>query len=634
MGFDVQLAFDTETPFQSDWQGLNANHSVLPGYGLTAEQKLIEWDRIERSGVKVVSTWYDVDWAWPSGYPTGSPDYTTARMLEVYEFLGAMQARGVKVMVKMGWHFPQNIGKNSAPPGITPTPTNEATFAAWVSESLHQFINVRGFTNVIGCFFFTEPNVVQIGTIPGGYADAKEYYAHIVTLVRDKIVTDDASRTPIRPQVMLCGPSEFSFTADTWTEYLKANIDGVLDGYSAHSYCETPGFLPFGWLAGGTNCAQYQAWIDLFENWADDANPEPLYADEGGFLVGTDADTTGYRGTADCGWQWCRLIEGHMQAGARASFIWLLFDQPILGDIVTGPVLKYGTTPWVKTDSVTVKPSWQAISMMANLTGGGGGTELYRNTNASATLHGTAVWIPQGVKNATHPDGEWSFVMINEGVAQDVQISLSASIGGRTLYRYVYSGEHVPVPADDSLKPWDRQVAGVTTTIPNTRLPGHSVVIWSTMNIAAPDAPTNLALTARTSSGSTSYGLAMNLAFGNPTNVIAPRNSWCKGASGDGWWQAEWDEAVDIDTVKLALVATTDGVVFATYADISEPTPLSDYTIEYWDGADWVEVVSVTGNTSPNREHAFTPVSTTKLRVNPLSSYATAHINNVGIYGP
>jgi hypothetical protein len=85
--------------------------------------------------------------------------------------------------------------------------------------------------------------------------------------------------------------------------------------------------------------------------------------------------------------------------------------------------------------------------MMANLTGGGGGTGLYRCTGGTSTLHGTGVWVPFGVKNTVNPRGEWTFVVINEGVALDVKIRVPASIGGRNLYRYTYSGEYVPPAA-------------------------------------------------------------------------------------------------------------------------------------------------------------------------------------------
>jgi hypothetical protein len=89
---------------------------------------------------------------------------------------------------------------------------------------------------------------------------------------------------------------------------------------------------------------------------------------------------------------------------------------------------------------------------------------------------------------------------------------------------------------------------------------------------------------------------------------------------------------VPIGRFELAFVGTTAGVVYATYTDTSTPAPLADYTIEYWNGAAWVQVVSVAGNAQPNRTHTITPVTTTKVRINATSAAATAQINNIAPY--
>ena len=630
-GFDAQLTFDVVTPFQTAWMGDSANYSALPGYGLTTQQAQADYARVCLSGVKNVSTWYDMGWAYTAGYPTGSPNWTSTNMQWFYDFLAAMQSCGVNVMIKMGWLFPQNISLSSSVPSATPTPANETSFVTWVSESLNQFINVRGYTNVIGCFFFTEPSTVQYGSIPAGYASPQAYYAHIVSAVQTQIVSDDGGRTPIRPRILLTGPSEQSFTTDPWIQYLKANTSGLFDGYSFHSYRNTAAFPPLG--IGGSDT--YAAWISFFNGIVTDASPQPLAADESGFIIGGDQDTSGYRATSDAGWQWIRLVDGHMQAGCGSSYIWLLGDQPILGDPVTGPVLLYGTTGYIK-EGNAVKPSWYAYSMHANLTGGGGigGTKLYRNTaGGTSTLHGTGVFIPFGVKNTVSVGGEWSFVVINEGTAIDVPIAMNASIGNRTVYRYTYSGEIPPVAATNPayLIPWDQEYTNVTTSIPQSRIPGHSVVIFSTMNIAAPPSQ-NLALAATATADQIGQGMPGNAILGNPSNVINDRNGWRKADDSPHWLQLTWPSPVTVGRLELAFVATTPGAVYATYADTSTPAPLASYTVQYWNGSAWVTVATVSGNTQPNVEHVFSPVSTTAIRLNALSAAATAFVNNIGAF--
>lgn len=628
--YDSRLMVDFSAPFQNNWLGLSGDYALIAGqasYGLSPAQITAEWDRVARSGVKTVSTWCDQSWSMPT-YPAGSPNWTSSDMTGFWAGVQAMKDRGINVAIRAGWHFPQNVGALSGAAPITPTVPQEAIYASWVSELLNQAINVRGFTNVTICQFFTEPTT-SMGTIPGGYPQPWDYYAHIATVARDKIVTDDAGRTPIRPRITLLGPGEFSYTADPWLEGVKAAAPAVLDAYAGHSYFDQPIFAPFAW--GAINAADYATWIALFTDWVADASPKPLYVDESGFLLfatGGPADTLGYYNTADAGWQWLRQVDGHMQAGAAASWIWLLADQPILG-----AVLKNGTYRW-KVDSDAAKPSWQAMSLHANLTGGGPGTRVSRAVNGTSTLHGTGVFIPFGVKNAVNPAGEWTVVIINEGAATDVRVALAGlNLTGRTVYRYVYSGEQVPVPATDQayLKPWDQRITGVETEFPTTRCPAKSVVFLTTMNIAAPTSE-NLALTATVTATSTGFGDPRNVAKNNPTNVIGARNSWRKATDASQSLTLTWPAAVSLSRLELAFVGTTTGVVYATGVDTTSPAPLADYTIEYFNGSTWVLLVSVTGNALPNRTHAFAPVSTTAIRLNATSAAATAQVNNVGVY--
>lgn len=622
---DARLQVDFSSAVQSNWMGLSADYALIaaqPSWGLSAPQIATEWDRVARSGVKVVSTWCDQSWAMPS-YPTGVADWTTAAMVGFFAGIQAMQDRGVKVFLRLPWHFPQNIGALSGAAPITPTPANEATCAQWISDLLNQVFNVYNFTAVTGVQFFTEPTS-QIGTIPGGYATDKAYYAHVITVFRDKIVADDGSRTPIRPRIKLAGPGEFSYTTDPWLQAVPPAAPGVLDLGTAHSYFDQPGFAPFGWSP--SNAADYATWISRFSGWAADFNP--LYADEGGFLTGGSTDSTGYRATADAGWQWVRQVDGHMQAGVALSMIWLLADQPILG-----AVLQYGTYRWA-VDSNAVKPSWYAISMHANLTGGGTGTKVYRCSTGTSTIHGTGVFIPFGVKNTVNPAGEWTIVVINEGAAADIKVAMSAlNLSGRTVYRYSYSGETPPVAASDPayLKPWDQRITGVSTELPTTRHPANSVVIFSTMDIADATAE-NLALTATATATSTGFGTPGNVGRGNPSNVIGSRNSWRKATDASQTLTLTWPSAVTVARVELAFVGTTAGVVYGTGVDTSSPAPLADYTLQYWDGATWQTLATVTANALPNRTHTFGAVSTTALRLNATSAAATAALNNFGVY--
>jgi hypothetical protein len=632
---DQSIIFDNAAPFQSDWLGVGANYMGFVEFAqlaLTAQQKAAEYQRAYNSGIKIASTWCGQDWAYAT-YPTGSADWNSASMLAFYTWLQAMKDFGIMVILKTGWHFPNDVCGISTPlaPSCTPTPTNETTWKTWVSELLNQTINVRGFTNIYAAQFFTEPNVAG-GPIPGGYTPV-QYYSHLISIARAQIAADDASRTPILPRIKIIGPSEFSFTTDEWTEDLIANNPSLVDIYAAHSYCDVPTFGPLGLTA--SNCPAYSAWNALFANWAGDTDPKGIIADEGNMLVGGDDDSVGYRATADAGMQWCRLIDGHMQAGCKSSLFWMLQDQKWVG---TDPYQQEFGIAHFSDDSTlnAAKPSWRALSMHANLTGGGNGTSLCRAKNDTATIHGTGVQIPFGVRLAS-TDGEHSFVLINEGPAFGVKIRLTDVIPpgaagqyGRTFYRHTYTGEY-PAPATAELVAWDQKYDNVQRDFPVNVVPGHSVVIYSTIPLAAPTAP-NLALDATATSDSTGFGAPENVCDGNFTNVSASRNGWRKGTDAPAPVILEWPTAVTFSRLELAFVGTTDGVVWADYATTAAPAPLADYTIEYWNGSAYVEIDDVIGNTDPNATHTFASITATRLKVTANSAAATAQINNIGVY--
>ena len=135
-----------------------------------------------------------------------------------------------------------------------------------------------------------------------------------------------------------------------------------------------------------------------------------------------------------------------------------------------------------------MKPSWYSFSLLANLTGGGGGTKLYRCTGGTPKLHGTAAFIPFGVKRTANPDGEFSFAVVNEGEAKTLSVKIGSGITSpRTFYRYVYNGTKAPTPASNPayLLPWDQQYTMITGAIPANAIPSQSVVVYSTINLQA-----------------------------------------------------------------------------------------------------------------------------------------------------
>jgi hypothetical protein len=244
VGQKLSLGFSLTNPFQTNWRGVCADYmgfAAFPLLGETGPQQTAEFDRAALSGIKMARTWYDFSWPLAT-YPTGVADFNSATMGYFYTWLTAMQTRGINVVLNMGWHFPGDVGGvlNSA---SAPTVANETAWKGIVSSSLGQFINVRGYTNIVACVFFTEPENGDSTPIPGGYASKQAYYAHLVSIARAQIAADDASRTPILPRVLLLGAQED--TADgthPYLDYIIANNASDYDVYTMHMYCEQPNF--------------------------------------------------------------------------------------------------------------------------------------------------------------------------------------------------------------------------------------------------------------------------------------------------------------------------------------------------------------------------------------------------------
>lgn len=634
----TSLTFDNGNPFQLNWLGVGANYmgfTSFAEFALSSATKTAEWDRAQLSGIKIARTFYDVAWAFGASYPTGPASYTTSNMLALYEWIAAMKARGINVLLNTAWSFTGGITGpfTGATSIVTPTPTMEAAWAQWLSDSLHQMINVRGYTNVVGLVLFTEPNLgAAAEPIPGGYT-GQQYYVHMLDVLDTKIRTDDATRTPIRSSIKIIAGNEQTTANDDWLEYVAANDGGDADVLSAHSYIISPTFAPLG--LAGNNDLSHSALITRFQNYVSDAGARPMWVDEGGTVIGGDTDSTGYRSTADAGWQMIKWHDGHMQAGCQATIPWTLQDEKYWPSPAQSVTQQYGVAKSLH-DNNSVRPSWYAFSLHANLTGGGGGTKLHRiSAGSTSTLYGTGCFVPYGVRNTVNTSGEWSFVVVNESTATAVTVNLGSALSTpRTFYRYTYSGEQVPVSASNPayLKNWDMKFEGITNQIPRNVVPGRGFAIYSTMDISTPTA-VNVAPQASVTTDSTGFGSEWNVINGNPSNVIGSANGWRKADDSSHYVELRWTDVKTVSRIELSFVGTTTGVVYATYTDTSSPTVLADYTLQYLStGGAWTSLASITGNTSPNKTHTFASIQTNAIRFTVTSAAASANLNQIGVY--
>jgi microsomal dipeptidase-like Zn-dependent dipeptidase len=157
--------------------------------------------------------------------------------------------------------------------------------------------------------------------------------------------------------------------------------------------------------------------------------------------------------------------------------------------------------------------------------------------------------------------------------------------------------------------------------------------IWERSQALAGATNTNLARTATASASSTYCSSTSSpdhcyspsrINDGDASTALGGRTSWVNNGyvAMPQWVQLSWSAPI---TASRLEVSTTSG-----YA-------IGDYEIEYWNGAAWVQLDRVQGNTQLRRTHLFTsPFTTTSIRIlayaGPGHQPGYARINEVEVY--
>lgn len=620
---------------QSDFIGLGATAPAFTEMvGNSAALVSIDYQRQVDSGLKIVRTLNDLGWICP-GFPnvSGCPTYGGANQLAFESWLSHQQAAGINVMVNAGWNYPNDACAIFGGATCSPTAQNKTDFSALYSADLDHLINGKGFTNVVGVNVFTEPPL----NAPTDQAN----YAALATQFVNKIVSDDAGRTPIRPRVIIAGPQEHNFvtSSDTWLKYMRANTSGVFDVLTEHSYCNQPPFAPLG--MGESSCPGtgsfatfFPDWLTKWQTWEADASPTPFWTDEFNQLAN---DPQMYRRSGDDGLLLDRLVSSHLAAGIQADFMWMFSDQMV------GPFSKqgYGLARDLSV-SADVWPAWYAFTAAANLLGGGRGSGgahsvIYRTLSNTATTNAGATFTPAGARGCSDPAGCLTMMVAN-GSAGSIDGNWTSSLPiNRRMCRTLYQSESTPRPTPIKAAyrlPWD-SCANVVSQYPDNLIPPHSVAFYSTVANWAP-ASTSLSPSASVTASSNGSGNPANVADGSTSHVTSVWNSWVpnSGASGTQWVQLNWATPQAMNRIVLDLVGTSEPFFYGTGTDATHPAPLAAYTVQYWNGSAFVDfptAINVSGNGQLQRTHTFASVSTTEVRVS-VAQGTTAPINEVEVY--
>lgn len=218
----------------------------------TEQQCDMEADRAADMRLKLARTFY----RWYAWDPqTDTWDWDNAEMTAFYRWLQRMKDRNITVALNTGWWCPGDIN-GTCHAGKSPFyvegdwTASIKKYGDWVSESLHQLIELRGFTNIKILVLFTEPADYAGKSTEDGMSPYDYWYT------ASKAAHDALVRDHRRHLVWLMGPNEgrpawhgslIDFDMLRWA---ASRADDFIDLYSAHTY-RPVGLVPYSYLEQG-----------------------------------------------------------------------------------------------------------------------------------------------------------------------------------------------------------------------------------------------------------------------------------------------------------------------------------------------------------------------------------------------
>lgn len=228
------LKIKNKVPIQENFIG---NGAIYHGFaampdnaGRTYSEDLcdMEADRAADMKLKLARTYYG---AYAYEPETDSWNWENERMTAFYAWLKRMKDRNIDVAINIGWWSVSDLtAEDGSACGTLRSPTWEEAlekYGNWVSESVHQIIEVHGFTNVKIVVLFTEPQHDYEGWLD-------EVRAAHNALVRDNR----------RHLVKLMGPNEAGDGLAKMVAWAGEHAKEYIDIYSSHTYQQVKDLPP------------------------------------------------------------------------------------------------------------------------------------------------------------------------------------------------------------------------------------------------------------------------------------------------------------------------------------------------------------------------------------------------------
>ncbi|MHB9032679.1 MAG: hypothetical protein ACYC6L_06490 [Anaerolineae bacterium] len=429
--------------------------------GMTEADAQREFNLIRTCGLRLARAWYRPDYA--CGSSLANPfNWESTEMRAFYRWLGVMQQLGVQVALQAGWWFTRDTYHGYE----GPVPERDLPrFSEWVSASLHQLIEVRGFSNITHLSLFTEGVNYPSGSLPEGLSQTA-YYGRCIRAIHERLVADGR-----RQLVRTVGPNSGSTTQAYWIETAAAEYDDCLDVYSWHSYNGAD------WNSNPPQ--EYAGWANLAaqgtRKLAAAGISKPYWFDE----YGANQPGETVRFAPDYGNYLAQAVAAFTNAGCQTSLIWILLDQKYPSETTNNDsfyrgVQRWGLAPWPRDDvpdPLTPRPAWYAFALMSKVLGGGAGYCALR-TACDADVYIAAI---------AQPAGHYAFLVVNAAHAPcEFSVALSRPLDV-TLARYTYDPAAVHPAVAAALPPADKQLAVADRW--SDSLPARGVVLYTTKMI-------------------------------------------------------------------------------------------------------------------------------------------------------
>ena len=232
-----KLKIKNTIPVQNNFLGSGAiyhGYAGMPdeaGRTYTDEQCEIEAKRAADMKLKIARTMYKW-WAWDKN--TNTWDWDNEIMTAFYKWIQRMKDANITVALNTGWTNPGDINSSSwmrESPFTVEGDWDKSVqnYADWVSETVHQIVELRGFDNVKILVLFTEPQRAD-GVLPEG-KNTYETWFQATKTAHDTLIRDNR-----RHLVKLMGPNEGHTVTSDMVKWVGEKTGDFLDIYSSHAY--------------------------------------------------------------------------------------------------------------------------------------------------------------------------------------------------------------------------------------------------------------------------------------------------------------------------------------------------------------------------------------------------------------